>query len=521
MDVFYDAMIHDEGRAMFLAVVANYADGIGDTVLEMIRHPATVLGLGDGGADCLGLCDATTPTTVLAHWVRDRTRGPRLPVEIAVRELTANAALAFGLADRGTLVPGMRADINVIDLEALQMRVPEFTADLPANGVRMVQRATGYVATYVAGTQISRMATRRAQGPGAPFAADRLRAGWRGAADPVVRAHGRGVSRWTPTSNGCPPAAARGDGSSESIAGRGDGGPAGTGGPTRRRSQPLHHGGRSSGARGRVPRRTGNRVGDPLGPLHGVPVCIKDLFWTKGIRTTYGSKLFEDFVPESDAIFAERLRGAGAIIFAKNNTPEFGMNRRSLNLVARECLTPWDPSLERSRGIERRVSRERGRRPWSRIDRFRLRWVDPDSVVLQRRLRLLGKPGSDPGGPSTYKAPMQGLGPMTRDVRDAALVMSVIAGPDHRDWWCSATPAPDYLSSLDEGVEGVRVAWSPDLGRIEPARPDVVEVAHQAPRRWPSRAHLHRARASPAERPRSAGTGGPALGGERVGPGLG
>ena len=154
MDVFYDAMVQHEGSAMFLAVVANYAEGNGDTVLEMIRHPATVLGLGDGGAHCLGLCDATTPTTVLAHWVRDRTRGARLPVEVAVRELTANAAHAFGLADRGTLVPGMRADINVIDLDALQMSTPEFTNDLPANGLRMVQHATGYVATYVGGTRI-------------------------------------------------------------------------------------------------------------------------------------------------------------------------------------------------------------------------------------------------------------------------------------------------------------------------------------------------------------------------------
>lgn len=221
--------------------------------------------------------------------------------------------------------------------------------------------------------------------------------------------------------------------------------------------------------------------GDPLGPLHGVPVCIKDLFWTKGIRTTYGSKLFEDFVPESDAIFAERLRGAGAIIFAKNNTPEFGMNRRSLNLVARECLTPWDPSLERSSGGSSggsAVSVAAGLGPVS---------IGSDSGGSIRIpssfngvFGFLASRGRIPVGPSTYKAPMQGLGPMTRDVRDAALVMSVIAGPDHRDWWCSATPAPDYLSGLDEGVEGVRVAWSPDLGRIEPARPDVVEVAHQA-----------------------------------------
>src|SRR5262249_53780743 len=90
--------------------------------------------------------------------------------------------------------------------------------------------------------------------------------------------------------------------------------------------------------------------GDPLGPLHGVPVSGKDVLWTKGIRTTMGSKLFEDFVPDRDATFAARLRSAGAIIFAKANTPEFSMYRRSLNLVSRECLTPWDPALERSSG---------------------------------------------------------------------------------------------------------------------------------------------------------------------------
>jgi N-acyl-D-aspartate/D-glutamate deacylase len=153
-EFFYEKMLEDDGNAMFLAVVANYADGNGDTVLEMIQHPATVLGLGDGGAHCTGLCDASTPTTVLTQWVRDRTRGPRLPVETAVRELTSNPARHFGLLDRGALVPGLRADINVIDLGALQVRAPEFIYDLPGQGRRIVQRADGYVATYVAGERV-------------------------------------------------------------------------------------------------------------------------------------------------------------------------------------------------------------------------------------------------------------------------------------------------------------------------------------------------------------------------------
>jgi len=220
--------------------------------------------------------------------------------------------------------------------------------------------------------------------------------------------------------------------------------------------------------------------GDTLGPLHGVPVCIKDLFWTKGIRTTYGSKLFEEFVPDRDAIFAERLRAAGAIIFAKNNTPEFGMNRRALNLVSRECLTPWDPALERSSGGSSGgsgVSVAAGLGPVS---------IGSDSGGSIRIpssfngvFGFLASRGRIPVGPSTYQTPMQGIGPMTRDVRDAALVMSVIAGPDQRDGWCSKTPTPDYLAGLDDGVDGVRVAWSADLGRIEPKRPDVVELAHQ------------------------------------------
>jgi len=151
MDMFYDLLTAGEGDAMFLAVVANYANGNADTVMEMIRHPATITGLGDGGAHQLGLCDVTTPTTVMTQWVRDRTRGAKLPVEEAVRALSSSPARAFGLDDRGVLAPGKRADINLIDMENLRMGLPEFIHDLPAGGRRMVQRATGYVATFVNG----------------------------------------------------------------------------------------------------------------------------------------------------------------------------------------------------------------------------------------------------------------------------------------------------------------------------------------------------------------------------------
>lgn len=155
-DVLYDAMVADGGRATFLATMANYAHGNSDDVFEMIEHPSTILGLSDGGAHTLSLCDASSPTTVLAYWVRDRSRGRRLPIEFAVRELTARPAQAFGLHDRGVIAPGMRADLNLIDLGALRMGAPEFLDDLPAGGRRMVQRASGYVATYVAGECILR-----------------------------------------------------------------------------------------------------------------------------------------------------------------------------------------------------------------------------------------------------------------------------------------------------------------------------------------------------------------------------
>jgi len=154
IDLFYDLMTAGEGDAMFLAVVANYASGDASTVYDMIRHPATVVGLGDGGAHCLGLCDVTSPTTVMTQWVRDRTRGPKLPVQEAVKVLAADTARAFGMYDRGVLAPGMRADINLIDMAEMRMGVPEFVQDLPAGGRRMVQRATGYVATFVAGQQV-------------------------------------------------------------------------------------------------------------------------------------------------------------------------------------------------------------------------------------------------------------------------------------------------------------------------------------------------------------------------------
>jgi N-acyl-D-amino-acid deacylase len=154
--VAYDALLEDGGNRLLLHTFQNYASGSLDACYEMLRHPDAVLGLGDGGAHCGLLCDASYPTTMLAHWTRDRWRGPRLTVPEAVRALTSSTASLVGLGDRGVLAPGYKADVNVIDYDRLRARLPEVVHDLPAGGRRVVQRADGYVATIVTGTVTQR-----------------------------------------------------------------------------------------------------------------------------------------------------------------------------------------------------------------------------------------------------------------------------------------------------------------------------------------------------------------------------
>ena len=148
-----DWMLGREGKALIFAPLASYVDGDHEAIREMITHPATVMGLSDGGAHCGLICDASMPTYLLTHWARDRHRGPKLSLEAAVRLQTSRTATVFGLHDRGELVPGKRADINLIDLDALCLHEPEMVFDLPAGGRRLIQRADGYVATFVRGQQ--------------------------------------------------------------------------------------------------------------------------------------------------------------------------------------------------------------------------------------------------------------------------------------------------------------------------------------------------------------------------------
>ncbi len=149
----YDLALADDGRGLLYVPFLNYADGDLEAAREMLVHPHAVLGLADGGAHVGTICDASFPTTMLTHWVRDRTRGERLPLEHAVAMQTSRTARMVGLLDRGVLAPGMRADMNVIDLEGLRLRPPVLTHDLPAGGKRFVQQADGYLHTFVAGTE--------------------------------------------------------------------------------------------------------------------------------------------------------------------------------------------------------------------------------------------------------------------------------------------------------------------------------------------------------------------------------
>ncbi len=152
VEVALDAMLADDGRGLLYLPILNYSDGQSDSTREMILHPAAVLGLADGGAHVGTICDASMPTWMLTHWVRDRTRGERLPLELVVAKQTRDTARLYGLGDRGTLEPGMVADVNVIDFENLRLATPRVHADLPAGGKRLLQRAEGYLATVKSGT---------------------------------------------------------------------------------------------------------------------------------------------------------------------------------------------------------------------------------------------------------------------------------------------------------------------------------------------------------------------------------
>jgi N-acyl-D-aspartate/D-glutamate deacylase len=154
LECIYDALLEQGGKALLYFPLYNFTSMNLDNVHTMLTHPLAIPGLSDGGAHVGTVCDASFPTTLLSHWGRDRDRG-RIELETLVRMQTHDTAQFVGMHDRGTLEPGKRADINVIDFDNLRLGAPRLIHDLPAGGARLMQEATGYVATYVRGVKVA------------------------------------------------------------------------------------------------------------------------------------------------------------------------------------------------------------------------------------------------------------------------------------------------------------------------------------------------------------------------------
>ncbi|MEE4298490.1 MAG: amidohydrolase family protein [Pseudomonadales bacterium] len=150
-EVMYDLLLRDEGRELFYQPLGGYDAYSLDYYRRVMQMPTALFGLSDGGAHCGVIADAGMPSYILSYWGRDRSRGETLPLEFLVRKLSRDTAEAYGMRDRGLVAPGMKADLNVIDFDALQLKRPEAAYDLPLGGRRLVQRVEGYRQTIQAG----------------------------------------------------------------------------------------------------------------------------------------------------------------------------------------------------------------------------------------------------------------------------------------------------------------------------------------------------------------------------------
>ncbi len=210
--------------------------------------------------------------------------------------------------------------------------------------------------------------------------------------------------------------------------------------------------------------------GDRLGPLHGIPIAIKDLTPTAGIRTTFGSKAFENFIPDRDAPFVERVKAAGAIILGKTNTPEFGWKGTTDNLLFGTTRNPWDPdkiaggssggsAAAVAAGIAPLAEGSDGggsiRIPSSACGVFGLK---PTFGLIPVNIML---------NCFAYSTPFITHGPIARTVADAALLLSVVVGPDESNPFSLPGPIEDYTQSLEGTIRGLKIAYSPDLGYFE------------------------------------------------------
>ncbi|MEM9489503.1 MAG: amidohydrolase family protein, partial [Myxococcota bacterium] len=156
LEAIYDSLLANDGHELLYFPIYNYVQYNLDNLHHMLTHPLALFGLSDGGAHVGTICDASFPTSLIAHWTRDRDRGPRLELERVIHMLTGQPAGYIGLGDRGQLRPGRRADINIIDTDQLALSRPRLVRDLPAGGKRFVQDASGYRATIARGQVVAR-----------------------------------------------------------------------------------------------------------------------------------------------------------------------------------------------------------------------------------------------------------------------------------------------------------------------------------------------------------------------------
>jgi Asp-tRNA(Asn)/Glu-tRNA(Gln) amidotransferase A subunit family amidase len=220
-------------------------------------------------------------------------------------------------------------------------------------------------------------------------------------------------------------------------------------------------------------------TGEALGPLHGVPVSIKDLVFTRRVATTGGSRLFADHVPEEDAVCVERLKGAGAIILGKTTTPEFGHKGVTDSPLFGITRNPWNPALTpggSSGGAGAAVAAGLGPLAVGTDGGGSIR-VPASFCGIYGLKPSFGRVPQAPGFPGWET--LSHTGPMTRTVRDAALMLDVIAGPDDRDRYSLPAAGRSFHPACDDDLAGLSVAWTPDLGyaRVDPEVADLCAAA--------------------------------------------
>ncbi len=217
------------------------------------------------------------------------------------------------------------------------------------------------------------------------------------------------------------------------------------------------------------------KKGNKAGPLDGLPIAHKDLFDTKGIRTTRGSPLFENHVPTADALIVARSKAAGAITIGKTNTPEFGLGSQTFNTVFGATHNPYD--LTKTCGGSSggaAVALATGMVPLADGSDTGGSLRNPASFCNVVGLRC--SPGRVPGGTGSW-SPLGTSGPMARNVTDLALLLSVLAGPDPRSPWSIEEPGDRFRAPLERDVKGMRIAWGVDLCGL-PLEPAVRETAN-------------------------------------------